>query len=107
MYRVDFTEPAEEDLLAALRYISDVLKAPGAASKLLSETEQQLKVLESLPRSCPLVQDEVLAMQGIRLLSVKNYLVFYVVKESEKAISIIRFLYGRRDWARALKGKDL
>jgi plasmid stabilization system protein ParE len=106
MYRVDFTQPAEEDLLAAVRYISEALKAPEAAKNLLFDTERQLKVLEEQPFSCPLVQDEILAMKGIRSLVVNNYLVFYIVKESEKAISVIRFLYGRRDWTSLLKGKD-
>ena len=106
MYRIDFTEPAEADLLAALRYISEVLKAPGAAGKLLSDMERLLKVLENLPLSCPLVHDEVLAMQGIRLSLVNRYLLFYVVKESEETISVIRFLHARRDWVSLLKGSD-
>jgi addiction module RelE/StbE family toxin len=98
MYRVVFTEPAEEDLLSALRYISDALKAPGAARKLLADTEQKIKVLENLPLSFPLVQDEYLAMKGIRFLPVNNYLIFYRVNEAEETIPIIRFLYARRDW---------
>ena len=106
MYRVDFTQPAEEDLLAAVRYISEALKAPEAARNLLSDTERQLKVLEDQPFACPLVHDEILAMKGIRSLVVNNYLVFYIVRESEEAISVIRFLYGRRDWTVLLKGKD-
>lgn len=102
MYRIDFAEPAEEDLLAAVRYIAEVLKSPGVAGTLLSDTERQLKVLENLPLSCSLVHDEVLAMQGIHLLLVNKYLVFYVVKESEETISVIRFLYARRDWVSLL-----
>ena len=73
---------------------------------MLSDVERQLKVLGNLPFSCSLVHDEVLAMQGIRLLLVNNYLVFYVVKESEETISVLRFLYARRDWVSLLKCKD-
>ena len=104
IYSIRFTEPAEQDLFDSLHYISDVLKAPNAAKNLLSDTEQQLKVLETLPFSCPLVHDEYLASQGIRLLMVNNYLVFYIFKESEGIVSIIRFLYARRDWVNILKG---
>jgi len=103
MYNVQFTEPAEQDLFDSLHYISDVLKAPNAAKNLLNDTEQQLKILETLPFSCPLVHDEYLARKGIRLLMVNNYLIFYVFKESEGIVSIIRFLYARRDWVNVLK----
>jgi toxin ParE1/3/4 len=103
MYKIQFTEPAEEDLISALRYISDVLKAPAAAQKLLTEIEEQLKVLENMPFSCPLVHDEYLAMKGIRFLIVNNYLLFYILKEEEGIVSVIRCLYARRDWARLLE----
>ena len=73
---------------------------------MLSDTERHLRVRESLPFSCPLVHDELLAMKGIRLLSVNNYPVFYVVKESEEAVSVVRFLHTRRDWVNLLKGED-
>ena len=103
MYRVQFTEPAEEDLLGAIHYISEVLKSPPAAEKLLSDTETRLKTLEEMPLGFPLVRDEYLAREGIRSLGVNNYLVFYVVKENEGLIAVIRFLYARRDWTNILK----
>jgi toxin ParE1/3/4 len=103
MYNLQFTKPAEQDLVDSLHYISDVLKTPIAAKNLLSDIEQQLKVLETLPISCPLDHDEYLARKGIRLLMVNNYLIFYVFKESEEIVSIIRLLYARRDWINILK----
>ncbi len=103
MYSIQFTESAEEDLLEALHYISDVLKAPVAAKDLFYDLKNQLNILEQMPFSCPLVNDEYLAMKGIRSVIVKNYLVFYIFKEAEGVISIIRFLYARRDWLSLLK----
>lgn len=103
MYNVQFTEPAEEDLLSTLRYISDVLKSPSAAKQLLVEIEEQIKTVKTNPLCCSLVLDEYLKSKGIRSLLVKNYLVFYVIKENEQKISIIRILYARRDWANILE----
>ena len=40
MSKVQFTETAEKDLLEALHYIFDILKAPGAAKNLLNDREQ-------------------------------------------------------------------
>ena len=107
MYSVFFTEPAEDDLLSSLRYISDVLKAPSAANQLLLDIEEKVKILETAPLCCALVDDEYLCTKGIRSLLVKNYQIFYVVKENETTVSIIRILYARRDWAFLLKTDTL
>ena len=103
MYKIQFTEPAEEDLLSLVRYISEVLKSPTAAKNLLLEIEQQITLLELMPFSCSLVLDDYLASKGIRSLLVKNYQVFYTINECENIISIIRVLYARRDWAHLLE----
>ena len=106
MYTLHFSEPAEEDLLSTIRYISDVLKAPEAAKHLLNEVEEQTKILKTAPLSYALVFDEYLYSKGIRSFLVKNYLIFYVVNEKEKIVSIIRFLYARRDWTNLLRNEN-
>ena len=49
---------------------------------------------------------EVLAGQGFRFFTVRNYLVFYIVRKERKTVVIERFLYGRRDWAAVLHGRQ-
>jgi toxin ParE1/3/4 len=98
MYRVAFTPLAEQDLTDSLLYISEVLKAPAAARKLLDDFDAELARLEAQPLSSPLVHDEYLAASGIRALRVRNYLAFYRVHEEDRNVSILRFLYARRDW---------
>ncbi len=103
MYKIEFTDKAEEDLYLSLSYIADVLKAPAAADKLLKEIELKVEILKTSPFYCALVSDEYLKTKGIRSLLVKNYLAFYIVKETENIVSIIRIVYGRRDWMKLLK----
>jgi len=103
MYQVQFTEPAEADLLSTLAYISDVLKAPAAAAHLLTEIEEQTQILETSPFCNALVEDSWLNAKGIRSLLIKNYHVLYIVKEQEMVVSIIRILYARRDWSALLR----
>jgi toxin ParE1/3/4 len=98
MYRVSFTPLAEQDLTDSLRYISEVLKAPAAAHKLLDDFDAELARLETQPLSCPLVHDDYLAASGIRALCVGNYLAFYRVHEEEGRVVVLRFMYARRDW---------
>ncbi|NLM06035.1 MAG: type II toxin-antitoxin system RelE/ParE family toxin [Tissierellia bacterium] len=40
---------------------------------------------------------------GLRFLAVKNYIVFYLIDEEEKAVKIYRIIYGKRDMDRQLK----
>jgi len=103
MYTISFTTPAEEDLIATLHYISDVLQSPLAAKSLLDELEQQIHVLADTPFIYSVVRDEYLGKKGIRYLLVKNYLVLYSVDEEDKSVTIIRIVYARRDWMTLLK----
>jgi len=98
MYEIHFTEEAESDLIKTLTYIRDVLKAPAAASALLQNIEERLDYLRGFPLSCPIIQDDYLSSKGLRLQIIENYIAFYVIHENSTTISIIRFLYARRDW---------
>jgi addiction module RelE/StbE family toxin len=98
MYQVKVTKPAERDLQDAVSYITDELKNSQAAADLLDLAEEAMKSLAEFPmRHAPIEIDE-LAQEGIRYLSVRHYLLFYTVKEKQQTVSVIRFLYGRRDW---------
>ena len=37
------------------------------------------------------------------MIVVKTHLIFFVIREEIKTVSIMRVLYGRRDWLRILK----
>jgi toxin ParE1/3/4 len=102
-YSLYITEIAEEDILATVRYIANVLKNPIAANTLLDEIERYEKILEDTPGIYPFVHDEYLAGKGLKYVAIKNFLLFYTIDEKSKIVNIIRFLYGRRDWKNILK----
>ena len=101
-YRVDVSDPAEEDLRDIVRYISSQLSAPITAAKMMDTIEEALTKLSDMPESYPLVRDERLATMGYRRLEVKNYTAFFTINEKEKTVDIERILYARRDWANLL-----
>ena len=41
-------------------------------------------------------------MWGIRFVPVKNYLLFYIVREDEQKVYVLRFLYSKRNWQKIL-----
>jgi toxin ParE1/3/4 len=98
MHKIVFTETAIDDLNSTLSYISNILKAPDASKKLFLMIEEEIIKLQEMPSCHPIIQDDYLSRKGIRSLLVKNYLVFYIVFDDEKYISIIRILYARRNW---------
>jgi len=105
LYHIDITEPAENDLHDAVKYITEQLLNPSAAERLIDDTEHAVNSLSNMPDRHALVKDEVLARLGFRFIPVNNYLVFYIIREEIKTVVIQRFLYGRRDWVNILKSE--
>jgi addiction module RelE/StbE family toxin len=103
MWQLVFTDLAEEDLLGAAGYITEILKAPTAAENLLLEAEREIENLATYPLSHPLVREEHFATKGVRFLRIKNYLLFYTTNKETQVVSVIRFLHARRDWVSLLE----
>lgn len=101
-YKVDVSEPAENDLRDIVRYISAQLSAPITATKMMDAIEEAIGGLTDMPQKCPPVTDERLASMGYRKLVVKNYIAFFTINENSKVVDVERILYGRRDWLRIL-----
>jgi toxin ParE1/3/4 len=97
-YKVLMTEPAVGDLQSIAQYISVELLEPVIAKKLVGKIKEAVMSLDKLPTRHALVADERLAAQGVRKLMVENYIVFYMISKKDETVTVIRILYGRRDW---------
>lgn len=101
-YYIQIAEPAEKDLNEIALYISKELLEPETAKKVISKVAKGIFSLEELPLRNAVVADEKLAHLGIRKIMVDNYIVFYIVNEESKTVTIIRILYSRREWINLL-----
>jgi toxin ParE1/3/4 len=101
-YSIDITEPAETDLIEIGNYIASELLEPSIAQKVVGKIGEAILALEELPFRNALVVDEKLAFQGIRKIIVENYIVFYIVTEGSKTVTVVRILYSKRDWINLL-----
>lgn len=97
-YQVLMTEPAADDLQSIAGYIADELCEMATAKKLIGKIKDAVMSLADMPSRYALMEDEHLAAQGIRKLIVENYIVFYVLSEKDETVTVVRILYGRRDW---------
>ncbi|MDR1815437.1 MAG: type II toxin-antitoxin system RelE/ParE family toxin [Clostridiales Family XIII bacterium] len=89
-----------------VRYISEKLHAFYAAHRLVDDVEERFAILRESPLIYPAVNDEYLAALGFRFCLVRNYSIFYVVREPEQRVVVVRILFRKRSWADILKGAD-
>jgi toxin ParE1/3/4 len=101
MYEIRYLPIARRDLIDIINYIMNHLKAPKAASNLLDEIEKSILLLGEFPFSCRVYQLSRNLKTEYRLLSVKNYAIFYVVEESK--IEIHRIIYAKMDLNKVIK----
>ena len=105
MYKIKYSNYLYEDLESSINYIKYVLQNPIASKRLKNEVKNAFEKIKKNPFIYPTVPVEYLASKGYRFMVVKNYMLFYRVKE--KQINIERFLYGPRDWINILENMNL
>lgn len=92
-YQVFTTEKAEEDLNSIADYLIYKLLAGETALKQIDRIEQAVMSLEEMPERYRIYDKE----RGIRVISVDNYLVFYIIDNDNKTVTVISIMYGKRD----------
>ena len=105
-YTIRIMDAAKAEMRDIYHYIAKDLNNPAAAVRRIALIETAIHSLAESPASRALVRDAYLASKGYRMVVVKNHLVFYIVREEEQAVSVMRVLYGRRDWLRLLKADE-
>jgi plasmid stabilization system protein ParE len=102
MFTLTFSSKVNDDIVSSIGYIKNTLQAPTAAENHVNELKKVYEKLKENPFVRPLVQDNYLASQGIRLINVKNYILIYSINEGTHEVFLYRFMYARRDWINIL-----
>ena len=97
MYEIAYLPIARQDVAEIVLYIADQLKAPTAAMDLLDALDYSISLLHEFPYAHGAFRPVRPLGAEYRLLPVRNYAVFYVVREQEKLVEIHRVLYARMD----------
>ena len=101
MYKLKYLPLAQKDLRDITSYIADNLKAPKAAMDLVDGLDSYIRRLQQFPYSCKVYQPIEPLEAEYRTLTVKNYLVLYVVTEHE--VEIHRIVYAKMDIENLIK----
>ncbi|WP_061213300.1 type II toxin-antitoxin system RelE/ParE family toxin [Syntrophomonas wolfei] len=103
MYEITYLPIAEQDIAEIIIYISNQLKAPKAAIELLDAFDHSIFLLQEFPYAHKIYRLTKPLEEEYRLLPVKNYAVFYVVREQDKSVEVHRVVYAKMDLSQILK----
>lgn len=106
-YTVKLTRQAEEQLHEIVDYIRFTLQAPNTASKMLDTLAEEIYSLDQFPYRAPLTEEEPWHSQGVHRISVKNFLVYFWVDETQKNVQVTGIIYGRRAQRHQLSNLDM
>lgn len=101
-YEVLVSESFHRDLTNIVYYLVHQLDAPLAASSFLISVEKTVKSLSFMPYRFSLVNDPHLHHKGFRKCIIKNYLLFYQIREESRTIAIHRLLHAKQNWLQIL-----
>lgn len=96
-YQIFTTEKAEEDLNSIADYLIYKLLAGETALKQIGRIEQAVMSLEEMPERYRIYDKEPWKEKNLRLMGIDNYLVFYIIDNDNKTVTVIRIMYGKRD----------
>lgn len=99
-YRVGYAPEALTDLRNTYVYIARVLKAPETARRFTERIRREIRSLDTLPARFPAVDWAPWDSMGVRRFNVENFAVFYQVDAAKMTVTVIRILYGGRDFQR-------
>ena len=101
-FKVNITTYAKNQVKNVAKYISEVLKAPQASKAWRDCLFEKISKLDVMSYRYKLVEAEPWRTYGVRCLHVGNFVVFYLIKESNRSIWVTAVIYEKRDQIKAL-----
>ena len=96
-YYVSYSDEAKDDLRNIFMHIAYNLGSRDNAEGQVNRIREAIKKLDKFPKRNPSVPYEPWASLGMRRLNVDNYVVLYIVYETNERVEIVRIPYGAMD----------
>lgn len=97
MYKLEFLPIAKKDIDEIIYYITNNLKNETAAINLSKEFIKNANNILDFPYGLPEYKLKHKLKNVYRSLKIKNFLMFYMINEKDKIITIVRVLYQKMD----------
>lgn len=92
---VEIADAAYEDMRNIFYYIANELQSPDDARNVIRRILAEIATLNEMPNRFRSYPREPLSSEGVRVMDVGNYCVYYIAKDG--VVSVGRVLYFRRD----------
>ncbi|MBR1883857.1 MAG: type II toxin-antitoxin system RelE/ParE family toxin [Clostridia bacterium] len=102
-YTVEMSETAKLDLENIISYLKYDLAGDIIADKYKLLFKQELRRLEVIAGSMPVLDEKLTGHNNIRKVNVRNYIIFYVIDEEKYKALVVRIGHAFMDWKRYLK----
>ena len=102
-YIVEISETAEQHLENIISYLKYSLAGDIIADKYKILFKQELKDLENIAGSMPVLSEDLTGHKNIRKVNVRNYIIFYTVDEVKSKALVLRIGHAFMDWEKYLK----
>lgn len=97
VYTVRYAPQALDDLRDLYSYVAFSLKEPATAQKLVNRIRKAARSLDALPGRRPVVDWEPWQSMGMHRFTVEDFLLFYLIDQSTRTVTLVRIVYGGRD----------
>ena len=101
-YKLKFLPLAKKDMTDIVRYISRDLQNPDAANHLAVKFIEAAESLLTFPYAASVYHPIRPLNHEYRKITVQNYMMFFLVTEENKTVTIARVIYAKRDYDRLL-----
>lgn len=101
-YKIRVTPLGAKDLEEIVTYMTQELDNADAAASFLDEVDTCYARMEEMPFLFEECHDPRLKALQYRRAIIRRYVMVYRVDEAEKAIYVLRFFYGARDYEKLI-----
>ena len=97
-YDVEVSETAKKDLENIISYLRYDLAGDIIADKYKILFKQELKKIEDIADSMPILDEKLTGHKNIRKVNVRNYIIFYIINEKNNKAFVVRIGHAFMDW---------
>lgn len=92
-YRAIYSLEAVDDIKSIYRYIAYDIKSVKSAETQVNRIRSKISKLDLFPEKYIQVEWEPWASMGLHQMPVDNYIVYYLIKEQEQLVIIVRIFH--------------
>ena len=96
-YSVIYSSKAKDDLIEIYSYIAFDLPVPDIAEGQVNRIRKTIRSLDFMPSRYITVEWEPWKSMRMHQVPVDNFVVYYVVNDDSRTVTVIRIFYGGRD----------